>query len=62
MGCPHEVTFKVKLAIIKARFFLTKKEHIYMYSYMISVVVATHFGALVVWQETNGLLALLFGR
>ncbi len=38
MGCPYEVTFKVKLAIIQTRFFHTKKEHIFMCSYMISAV------------------------
>ncbi len=37
-GSPHEVTFKVKLAIIHTRVLHTKKEHIYMCSYMIPVV------------------------
>ncbi len=37
MGYPHDVTFKVKLAIIQKRIFPTKKEHIYMCSYIISV-------------------------
>ncbi len=34
MGYPHEVTFKVKLAIIQTLFFHIKKEHIYMCSYI----------------------------
>ncbi len=36
MGHTHEVTFKVKHAIIQTRVFHTKKEH--MRSYIISVV------------------------
>ncbi len=38
MGEPDQVTIKVKLAIIQTRvFFHTKKEHIFMCSYIISV-------------------------
>ncbi len=42
MGYPHEVTFKVKLAIIQTRVFYTKKEHIDMCSYIISVVYMSY--------------------
>ncbi len=38
MGYPQKATFKVKLVIIETRVFHTKKEHIYMGSYGMSVV------------------------
>ncbi len=38
MGNPHEVILKVTLAIIQTSIFYTKKEHVNMCSYIISVV------------------------